>query len=75
MTSDVNDNQTTNSEQIELLRLSKVCQRVGLSKSTIYQLIKEDKFPAQVKISVRAVAWRSADVINWIHDCQCANSK
>lgn len=43
-----------------ILRLPTVCARVGLKKSTIYALIKAQKFPAQVSIANgRAIGWAS----------------
>lgn len=53
---------------MKLLRLSEVKARTGLSKSTIYQYITEEKFPRQVKIGARACAWTDRDIDQWIHD-------
>jgi prophage regulatory protein len=55
-----------NQFNIELWRLAQVCKYVGLSKSTIYLMIKKDKFPAPVKIGARAVAWHSDQIAGWI---------
>ena len=49
-----------------LLRISDVCQSVGLSKATIYKEISEGRFPRPVNISTRAVAWRREDIQTWI---------
>ncbi|ASF45486.1 helix-turn-helix transcriptional regulator [Methylovulum psychrotolerans] len=54
--------------QPELWRLPKVCKFVGLSKSTIYQMIQNKKFPAPLKIGARAVAWRADIITKWIQD-------
>jgi prophage regulatory protein len=43
-------------------RMSTVVRVIGLGRSTIYRLIAEDKFPAQVRIGARAVAWRWKDL-------------
>lgn len=59
----------------KLWRLSKVCEYVCLSKSSIYQMIKQSRFPSPVRIGARAVAWHSADVMKWIKDCPTTNSK
>ena len=75
MTNGINDNGSASNVQTELLRLSTVCKCVGLSKSTIYQMIKTDKFPSSVKIGARAVAWHSSDVFKWIQDCPSTNLK
>ena len=52
-------------EAAEFLRLSSVVRRTGLARSTIYRLIAERKFPLQVKLAGRAVAWRSVDLDRW----------
>ena len=49
----------------EFLRLSSVVRRTGLARSTIYRLIAERKFPPQVRLAGRAVAWRCADLDRW----------
>jgi prophage regulatory protein len=46
-------------------RMSTVLLLTGLGRSTIYRLIAEDKFPAQVRIGTRAVGWRWSDLERW----------
>lgn len=46
-------------------RMSTVLRMTGLGRSTIYRLIAEDKFPAQVRIGARAVGWRWSDLERW----------
>jgi prophage regulatory protein len=46
-------------------RMSTVVRLTGLGRSTIYRLISEEKFPAQVRIGTRAVGWRWADLERW----------
>lgn len=46
-------------------RMSTVRRLTGLGRSTIYRLIAEDKFPAQVRIGTRAVGWRWSDLERW----------
>ena len=46
-------------------RMSTVTRLTGLGRSTIYRLIAEDKFPAQVRIGARAVGWRWSDLERW----------
>lgn len=55
-----------------LERLSAVVARTGLSKSTIYRLIREHKFPAPVSLAGRTRAWDSAAVDAWISACIAA---
>ena len=37
----------------------------GLSRATIYRLIKSGKFPRPLSIGTGAVRWRQSDVIAW----------
>lgn len=48
-----------------LLPLPEVESRSGFKSSFIYQLIKENKFPAPVKIG-NASRWRESEVQAWI---------
>lgn len=48
-----------------LLRLPSVIQATGLGRSTIYKLVAEKKFPAPVRLTSRAVAWRRGDIERW----------
>lgn len=49
-----------------LIRLPNVEAKTGLKKSTIYAGVKAKTFPASVRLSARAVAWREDDVDRWI---------
>jgi len=50
----------------KILRLPEVIQRTGLSKSRIYKLMKDDKFPKTILLSDRAVGWIEKELDNWI---------
>ena len=49
-----------------LLRLREVLARVGLSRSSLYRLEGLGRFPARVKLSQSASAWRENEVAAWI---------
>jgi prophage regulatory protein len=49
-----------------LLRRPEVSQRVKLSKSSIYRLIKTGRFPSPVQLSQNSVAWSQAEIDAWI---------
>ncbi len=49
-----------------ILRLPQVKARTGLSRSLIYLLIKEGKFPKQVNLGDRAVGWLESEIDSWI---------
>ncbi|MEO5686943.1 MAG: AlpA family phage regulatory protein [Burkholderiaceae bacterium] len=47
------------------LRVQSVVRMTGLARSTIYEMMAEERFPRQVRIGARAVAWRRADIFEW----------
>lgn len=49
-----------------LLRRKEVEDRVGLARSTIYEMMSKGQFPKPVKLGLRAVRWREDDVDAWI---------
>jgi prophage regulatory protein len=52
--------------QERLIRLNKVMRITGLSRSRIYQYISEDKFPNNVSLGGRSVAWVESEVYRWV---------
>ncbi|MEI4549916.1 helix-turn-helix transcriptional regulator [Pseudoalteromonas spongiae] len=52
----------------DLIRREEVINMTGLSRSTIYTLMKNSEFPLSIKLSERSVAWRRGDIQNWISD-------
>jgi prophage regulatory protein len=57
-----------------IIRLPEVRKRTGLSRSSIYALIKQGKFKAPIHIGSRAVGWLSTDVDEYI-DARVAASR
>jgi prophage regulatory protein len=49
-----------------ILRCKDVMDLTGLSRSTIYALMQEERFPASIKLSKRAVGWREKDICDWM---------
>ncbi|WP_446471113.1 helix-turn-helix transcriptional regulator [Xenorhabdus stockiae] len=49
-----------------LIRLPEVQRRTGYSKAWIYRLIADEKFPKQVKIGTRSVAFIESEIDGWI---------
>jgi prophage regulatory protein len=48
------------------LRLERVLERTGLSRSTLYRKVNSGTFPRQLKISERCAAWRETEVEEWL---------
>ena len=59
---------TTTSARPEnrLLRMPEVCRRIGVSRSSLYKMIKEKSFPASRQLGPMTVAWLESDVNDWI---------
>ncbi|MEX0963780.1 MAG: AlpA family transcriptional regulator [Pseudohongiellaceae bacterium] len=57
-----------------ILRLPTVKARTGLSRSTIYLRISEDRFPRPISLGGRAVGWIEAEVNDWLNQ-QIDNSR
>ena len=51
---------------MNLLKLPEVIEITRLSKPTIYRLLAEADFPRPIRIGVRAVRWRSEEILVWI---------
>lgn len=49
-----------------IIRLPEVKTRTGQSRSTLYQQIKEGKFPSPIKLTTHAVGWIESEVDAWI---------
>ena len=57
-----------NLDDVAFLRLPEVKAVTGLSKSSLYALIREKDFPAPVRLGSRAVAWVRSEVRQWAVD-------
>lgn len=51
-----------------ILRLAHVKQRTGLSRSSIYNGIRQGTFPHQIPLGPRAVGWVESSINDWIAD-------
>lgn len=50
----------------QYLRLSELRQRLGIARSTVYKLIKEEGFPQPFKITRRVSAWNEDEVQDYL---------
>lgn len=53
-------------ESTRIIRMAELKTRIGLSRSTIYELIKSGNFPSSISLGLRAVGWLSSDLDNWL---------
>jgi prophage regulatory protein len=51
---------------MKFIKLNEVKEITALGRSSIYAFIEEGKFPKQVSLGGRAVAWVESEVIDWI---------
>ncbi len=52
-------------DDVSFLRLPDVKLVTGLSKSSLYALIRANSFPAPVRLGARTVAWVRSEVKQW----------
>lgn len=50
----------------KILRLKDVINATGLSRSSIYLLMRSQKFPKNILLGARAVGWPQSSIDNWI---------
>ena len=51
----------------QLLRLNEVLELTGLGRTTLYRLREDGDFPEGLKLSPKTVAWKLADIEEWIN--------
>lgn len=57
-----------------ILKLPEVMRRTGLSRSSIYKLASEQKFPPPVKLSERSSGFVEQEIESWLSE-RIANSR
>lgn len=51
-----------------ILRIDAVIAKVGLSRATIYNMMKAGTFPKQIKLGARLSGWLESEVQGWIRE-------
>ena len=51
---------------MHILRLEQVCRMTGLSRSLVYQMEAEHRFPKRIHLTQRAVGWIEGEVQGWL---------
>ena len=57
-------------ERIKVIRLPEVIERVGMSKPSIYRLMREEVFPNQIRVGIRAVGWIESEIDEWLEEAR-----
>ncbi|MDE2802026.1 MAG: AlpA family phage regulatory protein [Chloroflexota bacterium] len=47
------------------MRVREVEKTLGISRSTIWRLVKAGTFPPPLRITSKAIAWRKSDIEAW----------
>lgn len=55
-------------------RLPEVVKLTGYSRSSLYNLERDGKFPPRLKLGDRAIGWRRRDVQSWIDNRPAASA-
>lgn len=54
------------SDELRIIRLKELMRRLGLSRSSIYTLIRDGQLNAPISLSARAVGWLESDISSFI---------
>ncbi len=52
--------------ETRVMRWPEVREKTGLTRTTVWRMEREGRFPGRIKISTNAMGWRSDEVIAWI---------
>ena len=55
-----------------IIRLPKVLQATALSRSTVYAMMADGRFPKPIKLGERAVGWPEAEITAWLEGRKAA---
>lgn len=56
-------------QEMRFIRLKEVLAICGKSRTSIYEAIKDGKFPAPVKLGGRSSAWIKSEIHEWVNSC------
>ena len=53
-------------EKGQLIDMKRVTEMTTLSRTTLWRMVRQGRFPRPIKISSNRVAWRECDVVDWV---------
>ena len=53
---------------ITILRLPRVQEKTGLSRSSIYEKLSKNEFPRQFQLGARSIGFVESEIDKWIED-------
>lgn len=51
---------------MRFIRIKEVTRLTGLGRTSVYNYMKDGKFPKSIPLGDRAVAWKEAEVMDWM---------
>ena len=60
-------------ERTRIYRRKQLEHHLGLSRSTIYSMMKQGRFPRPIRLSPGAVGWTSESIDQWLQDRKNGN--
>jgi prophage regulatory protein len=51
---------------MHILRTADVARITGLSRTTIWRLERQGRFPTRIRLGVNSVGWRDEEVQHWV---------
>lgn len=48
-----------------LLRAQEVCERIGVSRTTLWRKVRDGNFPQPVRLGENSVGWFSHEIADW----------
>ncbi|MGL5040136.1 MAG: helix-turn-helix transcriptional regulator [Aeromonas sp.] len=61
-------------QETRFIRMKEVCAKVGLAKSTLWELVARGQFPQKVHLGERTVAFIESEVDAWMAERIAARS-
>ncbi|AHK21119.1 transcriptional regulator [Yersinia similis] len=55
-------------EERKLIKIQEVIKRCAISRSTLYRLLSDKRFPVPVLLSKRAIAFYEHEIDTWISE-------
>ena len=61
-------------DNLQLLRRTEVEELTGLSRTAIYDRMREGSFPKSIALSPKTIRWVRGEILKWINE-QIINSR
>ena len=75
MTSSLPSETQIDAKPVRIIRPPEVLVRTGLSRSSVYERMKDKTFPAAIGLGGRSVGWLESEVTDWILGCVSTTRK